>query len=250
MQVGKRTLNGMLAVIKPAGVTSFDVVHDVRAVLKRGWKLRKLKVGHGGTLDKEATGVLVLGVGHGCKQLQGLLSGPKTYSATARLGSMTDTYDVHGEVLETSKADHVTETLLQTAIGQFVGDIMQQPPAYSSIKRGGKRLRDYAEKGLEVPKVLRAVRVDSLSGQLLNTSEQAAPVDFKLRVQCGGGTYVRSLIHDIGLACGTHAHMLTLNRDAHGPFTHGLEKQQWSFANLCEAIQPCDEDLDKEQGEN
>ena len=147
--------NGFLVAYKPQGWTSFDVVGRVRGVLEKHFKSlghkfgrkSRLKVGHGGTLDPMATGLLVLGVGDGCRKLQQYLSGPKAYVARAQLGAETDTQDAEGTETRTAPHDHVTLSELERAASGLTGDIMQRPPIYSALRKDGKRLYDLARAG-------------------------------------------------------------------------------------------------------
>ena len=163
--------NGLVAILKPAGWTSQDVVSKIKGTLGaevRRWHAetgvpkvkKKIKVGHGGTLDPDATGVLVVGIGSGCKALQAYLTGPKRYSARALLGWETTTLDAsdNGEVTERMACDHVTAAMLEAALPQFSGDILQVPPMYSALKRNGKKLYELAREGVTVDRPPREVR--------------------------------------------------------------------------------------------
>lgn len=200
---------GLVVVYKPGGVTSHDVVDGVRRIL--GTK----KVGHAGTLDPMAQGVLVLGVGRATRLLRYLSGLDKEYEGTGVLGVETDTLDADGEVVRTADVDVSRETL-DKAMGALVGEIDQVPPAYSAVKVGGERLYKSARRGEAVEAEPRPVRVDAFE---LTRFE---PPEFDFTVRCSTGTYVRSLVADVGAAVGPGAHLARLVRTRVGPF--GLDK--------------------------
>mmetsp|Transcript_31258 Transcript_31258/g.72716 ORF Transcript_31258/g.72716 Transcript_31258/m.72716 type:complete len:314 (-) Transcript_31258:313-1254(-) len=216
--------NGLLVVHKPQNWTSFDVVGRLRNVLeghlsKHGHTFRArrhLKVGHGGTLDPLAEGLVVIGVGKGCKQLQQYLSGGKGYVARARLGAETDSQDVTGAVIASAEWKHVSREALQEATQGLTGRILQRPPIFSALKRDGQRMYVLARKGLvsESDVERRPVVVDELTVTMFDASSG----EFELRVRCSGGTYVRTLIVDLARAVGSAAHMVALERIQVGPF--------------------------------
>ena len=199
---------GLLLVDKPSGVTSHDVVDRVR----RATGVRK--VGHAGTLDPMATGLLVLGVGRATRLLRFLGDLEKWYEGTARLGEVTDTLDADGEIVRTSPVD-VDEESLRDAMAAFRGDILQKPPAYSAVKVGGRRMYAAARKGETLEAELRPVHIDVFD--LLRFDGRDA--DF--RVACSSGTYVRSLVADVGEKLGCGAHLVRLVRTRIGPFDLG-----------------------------
>ncbi len=216
--------DGVVVVHKPSGWTSFDVVGKIRGTLEKHFRelghtfkrRSRLKVGHGGTLDPLATGLLVVGVGGGCRQLQGYLEGAKAYAARAQLGQETDTQDCGGTSTATAPFDHVARDDLERAAAGLTGRIMQRPPIYSAIRKDGKRLHELARAGqISAEEVEpRPTTVYSLSvGEY-----DAASGSFELEVRCSGGTYVRSLIEEMGRAVGSAAHMTALERTQHGPF--------------------------------
>jgi tRNA pseudouridine55 synthase len=196
---------GVVIAFKPAGVTSHDVVDGVRKLL--GTK----KVGHAGTLDPMATGVLVLGVGRATRLLRYLSGLDKTYEGTAILGVETDTLDAQGEVLREAPVD-VTREQLEEAMRAFVGAIDQIPPAYSAVKVGGQKLYKAARRGEVVdapPRRVTVRRFDLLAFDMPS---------FDVRVECSSGTYVRSLVADVGTKLGCGAHLTRLVRTRVGPF--------------------------------
>ena len=196
---------GLLLIDKPPGVTS----HDAVAIVRRA--LHTKKVGHAGTLDPMATGLLVMGVGRATRLLRFLGSLPKTYEGSMRLGVETTTLDAEGEVTRESSVEAGAGDVAR-AMASLVGDSMQTPPAYSAVKVGGRKLYDAARKGEHLTAVPRPVHVESF--ELLGYEDDVA--DF--RVICGGGTYVRVLAADVGETLGCGAHLTALRRTAVGPF--------------------------------
>lgn len=184
--------NGILIIDKPAGWTSMDVCAKLRGIL------HEKRVGHAGTLDPMATGVLPVFVGIATKAVSFAESGRKEYIAGLRLGLVTDTQDVTGETLETQPV-RVTRADVEAALEQFTGDIRQIPPMYSALKVGGRKLCDLARRGQQVERRPRTVTIDTLE-----VIRQVSPADYVLRCVCSKGTYVRTLCQDIGrvLGCG------------------------------------------------
>ena len=197
---------GVLVVDKPAGCTSHDVVDQVRR------KLGTRKVGHAGTLDPDATGVLVLGVGKGTKLLQFVTGADKKYEGEVVFGVTTDSLDSSGEVTGTYTMD-VSPEQVTDAAQLFVGDIEQIPPMVSAIKIDGKRLHELAREGKEVERPPRPVTIHSL--ELEPTDD---PLVYRIAVHCSSGTYIRTLAADIGAALGGGAHLRNLRRTAVGRF--------------------------------
>jgi len=239
--------SGVLAVYKPKDWTSTDVVQKVRSTLERErrhrgekvkGKAKRIKVGHGGTLDPTATGVLVLGIGAGTRRLEAYLAGSKRYEATALLGSETDSLDATGEVVATKEWRHVTRGALLEAAAAFTGDIEQVPPMYSALRKDGKRLYELARAGDVVARDPRPVRVAALDVTSVDLPS------FTLDVECSGGTYVRSLIADIARhpSVDSLAHMTQLERTKQGPFTldHCLPHDKWSsFTDIADHLRAC-----------
>lgn len=197
---------GVLLVDKPAAMTSHDVVLRVR----RAYGIRK--VGHAGTLDPPATGLLVVGVGRATRLLRFLSELPKEYEGTGRLGVETDTLDAEGAVVRTAEV-RVSRAELEGAMARFVGDILQAPPAHSAVRVGGRRLYEAARRGEAVEAPPRPVRVEAF--ELLSFDGR----DFDFRVRCSSGTYVRSLVAGVGGALGCGAHLARLVRTRVGPFS-------------------------------
>ena len=196
---------GVLAVIKPGGMTSHDVVNAVRKIF--GTK----KVGHTGTLDPMASGVLVILVGRAVKATEYISSSYKKYRATLRLGMTTDTEDVTGAILSESK-DIPSAEAVDAVCREFVGEIMQVPPMYSALKVNGQKLVDLARRGIEIEREARPVTVHSLTCKYIEES------DYELKVSCSAGTYIRTLCADIGKALGCGGVMAALRRTETGHF--------------------------------
>ncbi len=192
--------SGILVIDKPAGWTSMDVCAKLRGVF------HEKRVGHGGTLDPMATGVLPVFIGRATRAVEFADKSEKEYIAGLKLGVVTNTQDASGEVLEERPAS-VTREQLEAALERFRGDILQVPPMYSAIKINGKKLYELARRGREVERKPRPVTVRSLT-----VERQDGPAGFTLRVRCSKGTYIRTLCHDIGQALGCGGCMSSLRR--------------------------------------
>lgn len=202
--------DGLVVVDKPAGWTSHDVVAKSRGLL--GTR----KVGHAGTLDPDATGVLLLGVGKATRLLRYLSPLGKAYVGEVVLGTETSTLDAAGEVTATHDMTSITHDQVVAAARRFVGPIEQVPPMVSAVKVGGKRLHELARQGIEVERQPRPVTIHSLE---VGPGPDQEPGVFTMAVHCSSGTYIRTLAADIGHALGGGAHLRTLRRTAVGPFT-------------------------------
>lgn len=196
----------IIAVDKPLGWTSFDAVKRLRGALLRKLGLKKMKVGHAGTLDPLATGVMVICTGRATKHIDELQAGVKEYEATLALGATTPSFDLETEVDATYPTGHITEELVRDVLARFVGAIEQVPPAYSACKVDGKRAYDLARKGREVELKAKTLVIDSI--ELLEYS----PTQIRIRTVCSKGTYIRALARDIGTALGSGAHLTALRR--------------------------------------
>lgn len=205
-----RDVDGVLVLDKPAGMTSHDVVDRVRK------RLGTRRVGHAGTLDPDATGVLVVGVGRATRFLQFTQTAPKRYTVTCRFGATTTTQDASGEVTARRDASALTEEEVRAALPRFAGEIDQVPPMVSAVKVGGERLYKKARRGEDVERPARRVVIHDLAvvGFAGGTEPEAT-----LDVRCSGGTYVRTLVHDLGEALGCGAFVLDLRRTESGGFT-------------------------------
>ena len=201
------TVNGVLNLYKPAGDTSMDMVRMIKRLT--GQK----KVGHGGTLDPIASGVLPICFGQATRLMDPLVDGVKRYHTRVRLGETTDTYDSAGTIVARADATGITSADIEAALEAFRGSIRQVPPMYSALKQGGERLYDLARAGFEVEREPREVQVHSL------TLDAWEPPDAVLDIVCGRGVYVRSIGHDLGAALGCGGHVVELERRGAGPFT-------------------------------
>lgn len=196
----------IICVNKPYGWTSFGVVNKVRYFVCRKQGVKKLKVGHAGTLDPLATGVMILCTGRATKRIEEFQAHAKEYVATLRLGATTPSFDLEKEIDATYPTDHITRELVEETLRQFVGSIEQVPPAFSACKVDGKRAYDLARKGREVelkPKTLVIDEIELLACEL---------PDIRIRVVCSKGTYIRALARDIGVALHSGAHLTALER--------------------------------------
>lgn len=276
-------INGIFAVNKPSGPTSAEIITKLKhyftnspvfeprqAKLPHQKKFRRkskkefIKIGHGGTLDPLASGVLVVGIGNGTKQLTNYLgSSTKSYRAIAMFGCSTTTYDSEGKVLQYATTSHLADDLISTIIPKFTGDILQHPPVYSALKMNGKPLYEYARSGEPLPKEIQArnCKIEKLSvgklnwdheykfppveangeekkyakvlDQMMTVETEAKPDEeqdlplpkedekypvLEIDFTVSSGTYIRSLIHDMGVALGTRAHMVELTRLSQGPW--------------------------------
>jgi tRNA pseudouridine55 synthase len=207
MLLQPKEMEGILLVDKPRDHTSHDVVARLRG------KLKMKRIGHAGTLDPMATGLLVILIGKATKVSQYLVSLDKEYEGTIELGKVTDTQDADGEVMATKPVPELTETEVVTSIRTFLGDQYQMPPMYSAIKIAGQPLYKAARKGEEIEREPRFIRV--MSWDLLRFA--SPQIDFRLR--CTKGTYVRTLAHDLGAKIGCGAHLSALRRTATDKFS-------------------------------
>ena len=196
----------VLYIDKPLGWTSFDAVKRLRGELTRRTGIRKLKVGHAGTLDPLATGVMLVCTGRATKRIDQLQAGVKEYVATMALGATTPSFDLETKIDATYPTEHITRELVENALRQFVGEIQQVPPAYSACKVDGQRAYHAARKGREVALKPKTLVIDQI--ELLEFS----PESITVRVVCSKGTYIRALARDIGRALGSGAHLTALRR--------------------------------------
>jgi tRNA pseudouridine55 synthase len=201
-----REMEGVLLVDKPSGLTSHDVVYHLRR------KLQMKKIGHAGTLDPMATGLLVMLIGKATRISQYLISVDKVYEGEVTLGVVTDSQDAQGEVMETRPVPPLTETQVRDAMKGFLGDQYQMPPMHSAIKIDGVPLYKMARKGEEIEREPRFIRVASFE---LNSF---GPPTFTFTLHCTKGTYVRTIAHDLGNKLGCGAHLSALRRTGSGKF--------------------------------
>lgn len=202
-------MNGLLLVDKPGGLTSFDVVRRIRRLCATR------RVGHCGTLDPLATGVLPVAVGTATRLVEYLMAGDKVYEAVLRLGVVTDTQDATGAVLAEASYAGVTLAAVEESLAALTGTILQLPPMYSAIKQHGTPLYKLARQGVDVAREPRAVEIRGI--ELLSYS----PPLISLRVNCGKGTYIRTVCHDLGQRLGCGAHLTALRRTRCGAFDAG-----------------------------
>lgn len=203
--------SGLVIVDKPAGMTSHDVVGRLRRIF--GTR----RVGHAGTLDPMATGVLVVGIERGTRFLAHMVAETKTYRATIRLGMSTSTDDAEGETLTTADASSLIDTAIRDAIAHLTGPIMQRPSSVSAIKVDGKRAHERVRAGEHVELPERPVTVHRFD--LLDQRIEGTFYNLDVEVHCSSGTYIRSLARDLGAALGVGGHLIALRRTAVGPFT-------------------------------
>ncbi len=202
-----RDLHGLLVLHKPSGPTSADCLNMVKKALGN------IKIGHAGTLDPLASGVLLALLGNGTKLAPYLTGHDKTYRGSLRLGLSTDTYDIQGQVLEEIDASHISAEQLREAILDWDKIKVQEVPAYSAAKHQGKPLYELARAGKEVPVKIKEITVSGVAAL------SVVPPDAEFRLTCSSGTYVRSLVHSLGKRMGCGAIMTALTREASGPFT-------------------------------
>jgi tRNA pseudouridine55 synthase len=266
--VAPLSISGLVAVYKPPDWTSADVTNKWKDILGKGLNMRKkdVKVGHGGTLDPIAEGILVLGIADGTKQLTSYLEGRKEYQVVAKLGTATDSFDSTGKVTETKDASFVTKELLESALSSFRGNILQLPPMHSAIKINGTRLYELARKGEEVQRERRQVSVFRLQpiDEIPEVPEAAydaslpfftrndinpnpdphakvihLPDSFGLELECSSGFYVRTLVDEVARKMNTVAHMTYLRRSRQGQF--GLEDclfvKDWEFEKIMKHLE-------------
>ena len=208
----------VLAFDKPLGMTSFGLVAKVRWLLTRRMGGKKIKVGHAGTLDPLATGVMLLCTGRATKRVEELQQGVKEYHATLQLGATTPSFDLEHPVDATFPTHHITEQLVRETIKNFVGEIMQVPPVFSACKINGERAYQLARSGQEVELKAKPLKIDEIE----LTSFDPEAMTANLRVVCSKGTYIRALARDIGEALGSGAHLIALRRTRVGGY--GIEQ--------------------------
>lgn len=198
---------------KPLHWTSFQVVNKVRWLIKQKFGLKKIKVGHAGTLDPLATGLVILCTGKATKTIESLMGQTKVYTGELTLGATTPSYDLETEIDKIYETTHITEDLIEEALKAFQGDIMQKPPVFSALKKEGKRLYEFARKGEEVEIPKRQVHIDHFK----ITENNLPKLNFE--VQCSKGTYIRSLAFDFGKALDSGAYLSELRRTQIGDYT-------------------------------
>lgn len=196
----------IIGIDKPLGWTSFDAVKRLRGSIQKRLRVKKFKVGHAGTLDPLATGVLIVCTGRATRRIEELQSGEKEYYATVQLGATTPSFDLETEIDETYPSDHITEDLAKEALVSFQGNILQVPPVFSAVKVEGKRAYKYARSGKELELQAKPVKISEIEFISLEDNK------LKFRVVCGKGTYIRALARDLGKALNSGAHLVELRR--------------------------------------
>lgn len=221
----------ILYIDKPLGWTSFDAVKRVRSALTRRMQIKKLKVGHAGTLDPLATGVVIVCTGKATRKIDLLQAGEKEYVATMALGATTPSFDLETEIDATYPTGHITRELVEEVLKNFVGRIEQIPPAFSACKVDGVRAYKLARRGAEVelkPKVLEISEIELL---------EYSPESITVRVVCGKGTYIRGLARDIGAALDSGAHLTALRRTRVGKVTDDMCLSPDALAELIRTVE-------------
>ena len=202
----------VILIDKPLNWTSFQVVNKVRWLIRKHYGLKKLKVGHAGTLDPLATGLLILCTGAMTKSIEEFQGQEKKYTGRLKLGATTPSYDLETEINATFKYEHITEEMLYGALPQFTGTILQKPPIFSAIKKDGKRLYSLAREGKTTELPEREITIKEFALIAVELP------DVEFNVRCSKGTYIRSLAHDFGAALDSGAHLTALRRTAIGSY--------------------------------
>lgn len=242
---------GIFAVVKPVGITSAAVINRIKTVLldeagKSGPRTNiQLKVGHGGTLDRAASGVLVVAIGNDCKQLCKFLTSDKSYECVGKLGEATDTWDmdIDSTVVQKAPWKHIQQAHISDVLqNHFLGEIYQIPPKYSALKLNGRRASDLAREGIDFTLQPRRITVHSI--QLIKFQ----PPYFTLTVHCTSGTYIRSIVHELGQHLGSTACVNKLCRTRQGVFTlnHALHLQDWTYEKIKNSIENSSKLLDSQ----
>lgn len=203
----------ILLIDKPLNWTSFQVVNKVRWLIRKQFNIKKIKVGHAGTLDPLATGLLIICTGKFTKQIDSYQAQEKEYTGTITLGATTPSFDLETEIDQTFDISNITEAEIKDATRQFIGEIEQYPPVFSAVKKDGKRLYEFARSGEGVEISSRKITISEFGITSINLPE----VHFK--VNCSKGTYIRSLAHDFGRALNNGAHLSGLRRTKIGAFS-------------------------------
>jgi tRNA pseudouridine55 synthase len=206
-------LSGQVLLIdKPLNWTSFQVVNKLRWEIRQAFNIKKIKVGHAGTLDPLATGLLVICTGKMTKQIDTFQGQIKEYTGTLVLGSTTPSFDLETEINETFPTDHISEALIHQTTKQFIGEIQQFPPVFSALKKDGKRLYEFARAGQDVEIKSRSITISTFEITKIDG------LNINFRVVCSKGTYIRSLANDFGKALNSGAHLSELRRTKIGNF--------------------------------
>ncbi|WP_413533261.1 tRNA pseudouridine(55) synthase TruB [Empedobacter brevis] len=236
MNVEKIQEGHVFLIDKPLDWTSFDVVNKIRWNIRKAYNLKKIKVGHAGTLDPKATGLLLVCTGKWTKRIDEFQAQEKTYTGTIKLGVTTPTYDLESEEDQTFPTEHITEEIIHEATKQFIGEIEQFPPMHSAVKVDGKRLYELAREGQEIERKARKITIHDFK----ITKIDLPFVDFE--VNCSKGTYIRSLAFDFGKAVNSGGYLTALRRTKIGEFdvinaeNFALEKSYFEEENTTEDL--------------
>lgn len=207
-------LNGkVLCFDKPLHWTSFQLVNKVRWLIKQQYNIKKIKVGHAGTLDPLATGLVIICTGKATKTISDLMGKPKVYTGEITLGATRPSFDMETEIDKEFPFQHLDEKIIKAKTKDFTGKILQQPPIFSALKKDGKRLYEYARNGESVDIPKREVHIESFEITSINLPK------LTFKVECSKGTYIRSLAHDFGQALDSGAYLSSLKRTAIGEFS-------------------------------
>ncbi|NNK75535.1 MAG: tRNA pseudouridine(55) synthase TruB [Maribacter sp.] len=213
MQTAEDYLSGKILLIdKPLGWTSFQAVNKLKWAIRKKFKLKKIKIGHAGTLDPLATGLLLICTGKFTKKINDLQGLVKEYTGTITLGATTPSFDLETEINETFATDHITNQLILETASSFIGEIEQVPPVFSALKKDGKRLYEYAREGKKVEIKKRLITISEFEISSINIPK------IEFRVVCSKGTYIRSLADDFGKALQSGGHLSALRRTKIGDF--------------------------------
>ncbi|MEP2280223.1 tRNA pseudouridine(55) synthase TruB [Maribacter sp.] len=220
-------LNGQVLLIdKPLEWSSFQAVNKLKWAIRKKFSLKKFKIGHAGTLDPLATGLLIICTGKFTKKITEYQGQEKEYTGVFTLGATTPSYDLETEINETFSTDHITPELITTTTNEFIGDIEQAPPVFSALKKDGKRLYELAREGKTVDIPKRKVNVSAFE----ITAVEGLNVHF--RIACSKGTYIRSMAHDFGKALKSGAHLTALRRTKIGDFNVDNAQDPLVFADI------------------
>ena len=223
----KEFLEGKILLFdKPNGWSSFDVVKKVRYLIKKKFKLKKIKVGHAGTLDPLATGLLIICTGKFTKKISDIQAQQKIYSGTIRLGGTTPSYDLETKVNNNYETSHINKQLILQAAKKFIGDIDQKPPVFSALKQGGERLYEKARRGEKA--VIQSRQVNISYFNIISIKN----LDINFEIKCGKGTYIRSIAYDFGMELRSGGYLLSLCRTAIGNYTLLQAMQIQNFEKL------------------
>ena len=220
-------LDGQLLLIdKPLGWSSFQAVNKLKWAIRKKFNLKKIKIGHAGTLDPLATGLLLVCTGKFTKKIPDFQGQAKEYTGTITLGATTPSYDLETQINQTFGIDHITEALIQKTVPKFIGEVEQAPPIFSALKKDGKRLYEYAREGKEVAIKKRIVNISEFEITHIELPE----VDF--RIVCSKGTYIRSIAHDFGIALESGGYLSMLRRTKIGDFNVDIAQDPSVFSEM------------------